>query len=174
MSSQSYAHFLVHRPAPGVAHVEINRPDKLNSFYEEMWLEFGRVFNALSVDPEIRAVVLSGAGERAFTSGLDVQKASDGWLVKGMDDGSGQPVDSARFATYARRHIAEFQDSISAMEKCEKRMCFYFTRLGAQNLQLYNVHNKVLYINMTTQILSRHLRAPRPLPRPGHRPGLLR
>ncbi|TLS29387.1 hypothetical protein PpBr36_01955 [Pyricularia pennisetigena] len=120
MSSQPYTHFLVHRPAPGVAHVEINRPDKLNSFYEEMWCEFGRVFNALSVDPEVRAVVLSGAGERAFTSGLDVQKASDGWLVKGMDDGSGQPVDSARFATYARRHIAEFQDSISAMEKCEK------------------------------------------------------
>lgn len=121
MSSQSYTHFLVHRPTPGVVHVEINRASKLNSFYDEMWREFRCVFDALSVDSDVRAIVLSGAGDRAFTSGLDVQKAADSWVVKGADSADGaEPLDPARQAVAMRRHVSEFQECISAMEKCEK------------------------------------------------------
>ncbi|KAJ3463156.1 hypothetical protein MRS44_007942 [Fusarium solani] len=110
----SYEHMLVSSPAPFVAHVEINRPRKLNAFSQAVWLEFGRVFEQLSHDAEVRAVVLSGAGDRAFTAGLDVQAAtSDGIL-------SGGEQDVARKAKALRSHIEEFQASISAMEKCEK------------------------------------------------------
>jgi hypothetical protein len=42
-----------------------------------MWLNLSALFNALSVDPNVRAIVFSGAG-RAFTAGLDVQAASEG------------------------------------------------------------------------------------------------
>ena len=53
-----------------VAHVEINRPQKLNAFYGPMWLELKAIFEQLSHDPQIRAIVLSGAGDRAFTAGI--------------------------------------------------------------------------------------------------------
>lgn len=111
-----FKHFLVSSPAEYVAHVEINRPEKLNAFFEDMWLELGRIFEKLSRDPNVRAVILSAAGEKAFTAGLDVQAASQGGVLS-----QGTTSDGARFATRVRRHIHEFQDSIGAIEKCEKR-----------------------------------------------------
>jgi len=59
--------------------------------------------------------VLSGAGDRAFTSGLDVQAAAeDGALTPA------EGVDVAKKAKSMRSHIEEFQDCIGAVEKCEK------------------------------------------------------
>lgn len=113
-----YRHFVVTSPAPFVAHVEINRPAKLNAFFEAMWLELRQVFRQLSSDPGVRAAVLSGAGDRAFTAGLDVKAASEGGVL------SADGVDGARKAAKLRRYIAEFQDCISAVERCEKRRQF--------------------------------------------------
>lgn len=79
-----------------------------------MWLELGQIFTQLSHDANVRAIVLSGAGEKAFTAGLDVKAASQGLLSEGTE------TDSARKAVQLRRHIAEFQDCISAVERCEK------------------------------------------------------
>lgn len=79
-----------------------------------MWLELGQIFNQLSHDPSVRAIVLTGAGDKAFTAGLDVKAASEGVLSAERD------TDSARTATQLRRHITEFQDCITAVERCEK------------------------------------------------------
>ncbi|KAI9887559.1 MAG: hypothetical protein M1823_000650 [Watsoniomyces obsoletus] len=80
-----------------------------------MWLELRIIFNRLSSDSSVRVVVLSGAGPKAFTTGLDVQAASeDGPLAPSSSE------DVARRATSLRRHISEFQDCISSVEKCEK------------------------------------------------------
>lgn len=123
----AYKFFTVTSPKPFVAHVQIQRPDKLNAFSEAMWLEFGRVFQQLSADADVRAVVLSGAGDKAFTAGLDVQSASqDSTLMSDQKD-------PARKAKGMRAQIEEFQASIGAMEKCEKRKfvlmaCFNFER----------------------------------------------
>lgn len=111
----AYKFFTITGPKPFVAHVQIQRPEKLNAFSEPMWLEFGRIFRQLSEDADVRAVVLSGAGDRAFTTGLDVQSASQDSVLN--SDGN----DPARKAKKIRAHIEEFQSSIGAMEKCEKR-----------------------------------------------------
>jgi hypothetical protein len=110
-----FKHFNVTSPVEYVAHLEINRPEKLNAFIEDMWIEIGQVFDKLSVDPDVRAVVLTGAGERAFTAGLDVQAASQSGLT------SPKAVDGARVATKQRRHIYDFQECITKIERCEKR-----------------------------------------------------
>lgn len=81
-----------------------------------MWLELREIFDKLSRDPNVRAVVISGAGPRAFTTGLDVKAASEGTL----SGGDGADRDGARRAADLRRHIVEFQDCISAVERCEK------------------------------------------------------
>ena len=114
-----FKHFNVARPLQFVSHVEINRPAKLNAWYEPMWIEFGQIFDKLSHDPDVRAIVLSGAGDKAFSAGLDVQAADkDGSFAK--------KGDVARLAVAFRRHLDEFQHSIGSIERCEKRMCRCF------------------------------------------------
>ena len=123
MSREGYAqfqHFNVTSPSQFVTHVEINRPAKLNSWYEPMWIELGQIFDKLSEDPDVRAVVLSGAGEKAFSAGLDVQAAD-------KDGSFARKGDVARLAVRFRRHLEEFQHQIASIERCEKRMCYHPT-----------------------------------------------
>ena len=75
-----------------------------------------QVFTQLSDDSTVRAIVFSGKGSKAFTTGLDVKAASQGAFAP--DENA--PVDPARKATWWRRHIAGFQDCISSLERCEK------------------------------------------------------
>ncbi|KAK8168221.1 delta-delta-dienoyl-CoA isomerase-like protein [Phyllosticta citrichinensis] len=114
----SYEYFNVTFPSEYVAHVEINRPEKLNAFIEVMWLNLGAIFARLSHDPNVRAVLLTGAGPRAFTAGLDVQAASQSGVLGDSSDGSEQDI--ARKSIYIKRHIEEFQACVTAIEKCEK------------------------------------------------------
>lgn len=59
----------------GVAHVEIDRAEKLNSLTREVFEDLVEVGLALKESPEVRAVVLSGRG-RAFSAGLDFTEMS--------------------------------------------------------------------------------------------------
>jgi Enoyl-CoA hydratase/isomerase len=65
----SFRFFNLSMPAEYVAHVEINRPNKLNAFYDPMWHDLRAAFEYLSSDQDVRCVLLSGAGPRAFTAG---------------------------------------------------------------------------------------------------------
>ncbi|KAI5309480.1 hypothetical protein KEM55_003152, partial [Ascosphaera atra] len=71
----------------------------------------------LSHDSNVRCIVLSGAGAKAFTTGLDVKAAAGNPVVNGDSEGAGDP---SRSATRNRRYIDEFQDCISSLERCEK------------------------------------------------------
>lgn len=56
-----------------VAHVRLNRPDKMNALDPAMFEALAQAGAELHDSPEIRAVVLSGEG-RAFCAGLDVER----------------------------------------------------------------------------------------------------
>ena len=113
----SYEYFNVTFPAEYVAQVEVNRPQKLNAWIEVMWVGFSQLINRLSHDADVRAIVVTAAGDRAFTAGLDVQAASQGEAL-GLTQAA--ELDPARKAAYTRRHILEFQACITALEQCEK------------------------------------------------------
>ena len=55
----------------GVAVVTLDRPEKLNAIDLAMAGELAAVWRALRFDDSVRAVVLTGAGERAFCTGID-------------------------------------------------------------------------------------------------------
>ncbi|KAJ9625195.1 hypothetical protein H2204_010582 [Knufia peltigerae] len=118
MATKSYNHFTVSIPQEWIAHVEINRPEKLNAFTEEMWLTLPKVFDALSDDPRVRVIILSGAGDKAFSAGLDLQSAAVPGSV--FNPRPEDVADGARFATKFRRFAYKFQDCVSSIERCEK------------------------------------------------------
>jgi enoyl-CoA hydratase len=60
-----------------VASVVIHRPEKLNALNAAVIDQLDRCFRALGADPAVRAIVLTGAGEKAFVAGADIKELSD-------------------------------------------------------------------------------------------------
>jgi enoyl-CoA hydratase/carnithine racemase len=69
-----------------VATVTLDRPEALNAISTELALDLAAALEPLGVDPGVGAVVLTGAGDRAFCVGADLkQRASfddQGWFVQ--------------------------------------------------------------------------------------------
>ena len=64
---------LLSEVADGVATVTLNRPEARNALNRPMIQELGDALAALDADPAARAIVLRGAGERAFCAGADLK-----------------------------------------------------------------------------------------------------
>jgi len=58
------------------AHITLNRPDVFNAFNDEMSYEFQQALKAVKKSPDIRALVITGAG-KAFCSGQDLKEIAD-------------------------------------------------------------------------------------------------
>jgi len=61
-----------------VATVTLNRPEALNAFVRETWDGLDKALRAIRRDPSIRAVIVTGAGERAFSAGIDIKAVAAG------------------------------------------------------------------------------------------------
>ncbi|EMA57220.1 3-hydroxyacyl-CoA dehydrogenase/enoyl-CoA hydratase family protein [Halorubrum lipolyticum] len=61
-----------------VGHVEIDRPHRMNTISGELLDELADAIDRLDADDEVRAILLSGAGDRAFSAGADVQSMAAG------------------------------------------------------------------------------------------------
>jgi enoyl-CoA hydratase/carnithine racemase len=62
---------LLYEEDDGVAIVTLNRPDVLNAFNQQMQTELRDVWRSLRSNDDVRVIVLTGAGEKAFCSGID-------------------------------------------------------------------------------------------------------
>jgi enoyl-CoA hydratase len=60
-----------------IAVVTMNRPDALNAFNTQQLNDIVAVFGAIKGNPAIRAVILTGAGEKAFAAGADIKEMAD-------------------------------------------------------------------------------------------------
>jgi enoyl-CoA hydratase len=63
---------ILFQKADGIATVTLNRPDSLNALNSDVYNELYDVFEAIEHDEEVRVVILTGSGEKAFAAGSDV------------------------------------------------------------------------------------------------------
>jgi len=68
---------LLYEVKDGIAYVTINRPKVLNALNDTVITELGQVFTAIKEDPQVKAVILTGAGEKAFVAGADITQLVD-------------------------------------------------------------------------------------------------
>ncbi|HEY5630954.1 MAG TPA: enoyl-CoA hydratase-related protein, partial [Nitrososphaeraceae archaeon] len=59
-------------PQADVAVIKINRPEALNALNLDVILELSRIIDIIGVDDGIKAVIITGAGERSFCAGADI------------------------------------------------------------------------------------------------------
>ncbi len=69
---------LLYDTEDGVATIVLNRPDRHNAFNETMAGELRQAWNAVKSDPEVVCAILTGAGERALCTGMDVADVASG------------------------------------------------------------------------------------------------
>lgn len=62
---------LEYKERDGVAWVTLNRPDRLNAFNNSMQRELKSLWRGLRRHDDVRCIVLTGAGDRAFCTGID-------------------------------------------------------------------------------------------------------
>ena len=72
-----------------VATITINRPERLNAMDAEHYAALSRAWIAVRDDPAIRVAIVTGAGERSFTTGADLKsfiprpaELADSWLTQ--------------------------------------------------------------------------------------------
>jgi len=71
--------FIIYEKSEGVATITLNRPEALNAFSKEVVDEVLQAVEDVRNDENVRVVVLTGAGEKAFSAGADIK------AMKGMN-----------------------------------------------------------------------------------------
>jgi 3-hydroxypropionyl-coenzyme A dehydratase len=99
MSTMKYIQL---EPQGDIAILRINRPEALNAMNVDVISELSKMIDILAADDSIKAVVITGAGERSFCAGADIS-----YMVN-ID-----PMQAERYATSA-------QDVINRIDRLEK------------------------------------------------------
>jgi len=71
--------YIIYEKSEGIATITMNRPEALNAFSAEVVSEILQAIEDVKVDESVRVVVLTGAGEKAFSAGADIK------AMKGMN-----------------------------------------------------------------------------------------
>jgi enoyl-CoA hydratase len=79
-----------------IATVTLNRPSVLNALDRQTLTDLDDVFAELTLDPSVRAILLTGAGEKSFAAGADIQE------LAGTDAKSGEALAARGQAIFAR------------------------------------------------------------------------
>jgi len=89
---------MIARKEGGIGWMIFNQPEKHNAVSYDMWTAVPRIVAAFEGDAEVRVIVLTGAGERAFVSGADIsefdQKRSSEESIK-LYDAAGEAAHAA-------------------------------------------------------------------------------
>lgn len=69
-----------------IAYITVNRPDKLNALNKFVLGELAEILDTIKTDEDVRGVILTGAGDKAFVAGADIQEfqtfsADDAWQL---------------------------------------------------------------------------------------------
>jgi enoyl-CoA hydratase len=65
---------LIARKDGSIGWMIFNNPERRNAISSDMWQAIPEVLDAFERDPEVRAIVFAGAGDKAFVSGADISQ----------------------------------------------------------------------------------------------------
>jgi len=81
----SYDQIIVEKK-DGIATITLNRPEKMNAYTRHMQSEIVAAMDDIDADDDIRAVIFTGAGEKAFCAGADLTPEGGGQIFSSGED----------------------------------------------------------------------------------------
>lgn len=95
--------FIKTRIEDQVGILTLDRPETINGWHQPMRIEVSDALKKFNADPKVRAIIITGAGDRAWSSGQDLAETM---VIKGGEEG-------VKWANY----WVEFYDVLRSMEK---------------------------------------------------------
>lgn len=144
---------LLIRREGALAFVVLNREAKLNATTRAMWRALGDAIGRLSNDPDVRCVIIRGAGERAFSPGNDIaefetDRANRAQAIEyGRDmHRTAQLLDECPHPIVAQIHGICVGGGVEIAAMADIRVCGQSSRFGApiKNLGLVMAHPEML------------------------------
>jgi enoyl-CoA hydratase len=77
MTSQQFETLLLETDADGIALLTVNRPDKLNALNATVLNELDKAATLLEQMEDVRVIILTGAGDKAFVAGADIRELNE-------------------------------------------------------------------------------------------------
>ncbi len=81
----NYETILLERPEPGVWLLTVNRPKALNALSPQVLYEVATAVAHVNADPAARALLVTGAGDKAFVAGADIAAMSSMTAIEGRE-----------------------------------------------------------------------------------------
>ena len=135
---------MLSRKEGGVGYLIFNNPERHNAVSLDMWEAAQRILDDFAKDNEVRVVVLTGAGGKAFVSGADISKFES----ERSSQGSDRPLQRRR-STAANTALYEFPKPTIAMIRgyciggglglamcCDLRICSDNSKFGVPAAKL--------------------------------------
>lgn len=117
--------------ANNVLTITINRPDKLNALNKDVFNDLDKALNEIEKNPEIKSVIITGAGAKAFVAGADITEFNS--LNKEQAMGMAKRVQDIffRIETFSKPIIAAV-NGFALGGGCELSMACHF-RIASDN-----------------------------------------
>ena len=90
---------IIYEKKNAIGYLTLNRPERLNALNATLLAEFREVMEVVEADPDVRAVILTGAG-RAFSAGFDINREPG--------DSDPQELQPDQWRTQLKSHIDTF------------------------------------------------------------------
>jgi enoyl-CoA hydratase len=123
-----------------VATITLNRPP-MNPLNRQMYEELGQVAEELNADPEVKVVIITGAGDKAFAAGLDVKEVEGKSVIEMKDFWACSRDASSRLAGIEKPVIAAINGlalggGLELALCCDLRIASEGTRFGQPEVTL--------------------------------------
>lgn len=120
-----------------IATVVLNAPDRLNALSQASWSELGTRMRELSADPDLRCVILRGAGAKAFAAGADIAEfpavranSAQGKIYGELIAATMQAIGDCVHPTVAMIHGVCVGGGLEVALMCDLRICGESSRFG--------------------------------------------
>lgn len=67
----------------GILTITVNRPDKMNALNKDTVQEIGDVIKSAQKNPEVKGIIITGAGQKAFVAGADISEFANFNVIQG-------------------------------------------------------------------------------------------
>ena len=81
----TFKNFLLEIDNDGIAVFTVNRPQAYNALNAESWEEIGDFIKEVNRSDDIKAAIITGAGEKAFVAGADINMLKERTMVMAMN-----------------------------------------------------------------------------------------